>query len=672
MSIADGGIGGWTLTYSNAPPEGEVAGLMGSLHIDMVTKQIYVKTSPSGATGWEKAAGATGSASNPILSTGVTSPPAGAMQYTPFHWGWLLAGNRDQAQMDKMLAAAPTLVGFMTMFYFKQLCTAPGTYNFTEYLQHLAYLKSKGKKSCIMLVDKSFDTDDTNGANPLPSHMATMAVTNNTGGYTAKRWDPAYVTEYKALVSALIAAVNASGNADAFEGYSTQETSLGLDNSVLDGNVVSTGFTATNANPAVFSKTNHKYQTNQLATFSAGAGGTWSTKNGTKGLLTKIDDNKFSIAGLDGSGLGTLSGCTITTDSMNYSATILADMYIDLFAWTKPLAPTKRVFFTMNYITGGNSQVDRIIDEAKVYNNVWMGGPDILHNNSSLNTQVYPRYATHKNDCPLFCRMSPPSYGEVGISMQDQFELGRDELFLNAVFWCDANNGTTGNGFSDEGAKCIAANPVFNDEPNWGGGGPSGSYYIPTGATGEWAEHVGELATWNEAKQAWDYAPVNLGTLYFDEATSQYVFLDGNGGYTTNLATGALLTDVSIVSNATYADIGALVSPVLQAGVYTVEGAVNTSVNATPKVKWRLHFSGTAANIALNYDTQGAAAAAGAQSAFDTEVQQATTGFHVTRMSGSFSVSAKGVLSFQAAQVTSGSTAETIGKGSWLRVSKVG
>lgn len=55
------------------------------------------------------------------------------------------------------------------------------------------------------------------------------------------------------------------------------------------------------------------------------------------------------------------------------------------------------------------------------------------------------------------------------------------------------------------------------------------SYYIPTGATGEWSTHIGEIATWNAEYARWDYETIVGTPVVYVTSTSSYVTLIGDG-----------------------------------------------------------------------------------------------------------------------------------------------
>lgn len=92
-------------------------------------------------------------------------------------------------------------------------------------------------------------------------------------------------------------------------------------------------------------------------------------------------------------------------------------------------------------------------------------------------------------------------------------------------------------------APSVPAEPTYEETPDATGATitavgsttPPGSpadgsvYYVPTGATGVWSGHDGEAASWSDEDAAWSFTTVAAGTIVYDEATSQYITLNGDG-----------------------------------------------------------------------------------------------------------------------------------------------
>lgn len=171
---------------------------------------------------------------------------------------------------------------------------------------------------------------------------------------------------------------------------------------------------------------------------------------------------------------------------------------------------------------------------------------------------------------------------------------------------------------------------------------------------------------------AWDLAG--------DTGTSGQVLVSGGASAaptwedvtgSTSIRAVILLTTVSITSNTTFADIGELVISNVAVGQYAFEAYFDLTAHATPDMKRRIHFTGTAADDAWVQSTQGAASASGLIEGFDIESTLTVTGEYGVIQTGAFTVSVAGDLSFQAAQVTSSATAISVNKGSWLRIMKL-
>lgn len=417
-------------------------------------------------------------------------PVVTARSYTPGHWGQTNQGSDNQSVMQAMLTAAPTLKGFLKRWYWNELETGSteGTASYTlntapageqSFLSDLQWCYERGVKYIPMIMDKSFDTDSSNGANPLPAYMSTYAFSNNTGGYTTLRWQSYPRTRLKLLHEAILTQAAASGYGSALEGIATQETSIGLSNPTLTGATrVITAATA--ANPAVFtSSVAHTFAVNQLVTLASLAGGTWSGLNGTTARVASTPSTTtFTLTGVSGVGRGTYtaSSGTGTSTGVGYSATIYADSYIEILTHLSSYAPTKRAFWFMNFISGGNSQIDRVISTVAPYK-VVMAGPDLWPTSAQgdgLRDNIYPKYAAHKDEVPLGIGISVPSYteqptvenGDVtedgAMSMEDVFLYGRDNLHIQYCFWMNRPTGTRN--FPAHGAAVVAEYPTFNVE----------------------------------------------------------------------------------------------------------------------------------------------------------------------------------------------------------------
>jgi chitodextrinase len=386
-------------------------------------------------------------------------------------------------------------------------------------------------------------SDSINGANPLPTYLASNALYYYgalSEGYMSLRWKTTVVTRFKALLQNLYDTISVLPTYTAFEGWVHQESALGLDSWALDGKALSivkatntnpavftvaaadiktfsqnqvatmsgltggnwavrnglsglvspTGLTitsATNADPAVFTSTAHPFITGQTAEFRSGAGGTWSTKNNTGGVVTKLTANTFSIAGLSGVGLGTLTSCQIwggnhftvagvsgsgrgtltsgvaTTSDTGYSKEVYGAYYVDLFNWSGNVFDTRRATLMFNSAPedGADTIFTTVVNACKGTGNngtVEVGGPDCWPDSPGLVNGVYQKYDQHVNEVPLAIGMSVPSYEATGFTDQQIYEFARDDLHVEKIYWM--RNGS--NGIPVANANIIKANPIFN------------------------------------------------------------------------------------------------------------------------------------------------------------------------------------------------------------------
>jgi hypothetical protein len=84
------------------------------------------------------------------------------------------------------------------------------------------------------------------------------------------------------------------------------------------------------------------------------------------------------------------------------------------------------------------------------------------------------------------------------------------------------------------------------------------SYLVPTGATGAWAGHVGEVATWDEEDAAWIFSTVVPGTVVTDTSTGTQVQTVTGGTavpYTPIQTSGKVIFGTSISPAALGADV---------------------------------------------------------------------------------------------------------------------
>lgn len=152
-----------------------------------------------------------------------------------------------------------------------------------------------------------------------------------------------------------------------------------------------------------------------------------------------------------------------------------------------------------------------------------------------------------------------------------------------------------------------------------------------------------------------------------DEATALEAIVDGLvvgfGSVTFQAA------DLVIASTTTYQDSG--MSAALDVGRYTFEQVAIQTSHATPDLKNRLNFTGTASAVSLMNATWGVASGNTIQQAFNLEATLTTTGLHMSHKRGGFEVTAAGVLTYQVGQVTSSANAVTLHRNSWMRIQRI-
>lgn len=156
-------------------------------------------------------------------------------QRTPGHYSSLLAGNDSQASMAALRTYGSR--GYLKRYNWNSLEPVAGSYDFSQIASDLAYCTANGLKLIAMIVDKSFNGPfhivPKGYVNlEVPNHAGAGSVpgTPNYGGYTAKRWTPAWVAAINALTKALGVTFDLN---DAFEGVAFSESALSVDVSVL-------------------------------------------------------------------------------------------------------------------------------------------------------------------------------------------------------------------------------------------------------------------------------------------------------------------------------------------------------------------------------------------------------------------------------------------------------
>ncbi len=153
-------------------------------------------------------------------------PQTATRKFNPGHY---ISMNRYDKQSDMVNALKPGVAGIQKRYYWKQLETSYGVYDFSLVLSDLDILAAQGSRLVVFIEDKTF-----NGEIPTPDYLqADYTLKNRNRGYTAKRWDPYVITRFKALIAEMGRQLDKH---PALEGIAIQESSLSLDNTILNAN----------------------------------------------------------------------------------------------------------------------------------------------------------------------------------------------------------------------------------------------------------------------------------------------------------------------------------------------------------------------------------------------------------------------------------------------------
>jgi hypothetical protein len=151
-----------------------------------------------------------------------------------------------------------------------------------------------------------------------------------------------------------------------------------------------------------------------------------------------------------------------------YTPEAYRDALIALLGTMKQALPSSQVFWYMNFLPQKQSYIASVATAVAPLG-VTMGGPDILPESASLVGQVYPFYDQFNGQMGLFCSAQFDSYEHVKsatgqyYTMQEIFELGRDQLHLNYVLWNRKTWSTPPGSYNWlDALAVIAANPTFN------------------------------------------------------------------------------------------------------------------------------------------------------------------------------------------------------------------
>ncbi len=151
-------------------------------------------------------------------------------KYNPGHYIDLLRYETLSTRSDSYFTDAMRagVTGFQVHYYWRDLEPAPGVYDFSRIQHDLDLASSQGLHLIVMPADKTFKHES-----PVPDYLAKYMLPNRPGGYTVERWQPYVIDRWVKLVQAMGKQFDSNPY---FEGVSTGETALGIDNAVLTAN----------------------------------------------------------------------------------------------------------------------------------------------------------------------------------------------------------------------------------------------------------------------------------------------------------------------------------------------------------------------------------------------------------------------------------------------------
>lgn len=142
--------------------------------------------------------------------------------------GHYVAMRRWDTAADMVSEVKPGIRGFQIRYFWNQLEPSKGNYDFSAIRADLKTAASQGLQLVVFIEDKTFHY-----AMPTPPYLHDLTRLNRSRGFTALRWKPYVTDRFSALLRALGNAFDSHPN---FEGIALQESSLGLENHVLDAN----------------------------------------------------------------------------------------------------------------------------------------------------------------------------------------------------------------------------------------------------------------------------------------------------------------------------------------------------------------------------------------------------------------------------------------------------
>jgi len=133
--------------------------------------------------------------------------------------------------------------------------------------------------------------------------------------------------------------------------------------------------------------------------------------------------------------------------------------------------PHAHVFWFMNFLPGGQRYLADIGKSTAPHGVV--GGPDVMPDNRSLTSKVYPVYDLLKGVVPLFARVEAVCYHHEHADKAayptkfwtplEQFNYAKTRLAANYMFWVRVPKPPVSGGYDYfDALKVMADNPVWS------------------------------------------------------------------------------------------------------------------------------------------------------------------------------------------------------------------
>ena len=165
-----------------------------------------------------------------IVINDVAAVQTQTKKYNPGHYidllRYMTASDWSDNYITDTMRAGVT--GVQVRYYWRDLETAPGVYDFSRIQHDLDLLSSQGLHLIVNPADKTFRE-----AQPVPDYLSGYVLLNNNGGYTVERWKPYVIDRWVKLMQALGQRFDSNPY---FEGVATEESALSLDEAVLTDN----------------------------------------------------------------------------------------------------------------------------------------------------------------------------------------------------------------------------------------------------------------------------------------------------------------------------------------------------------------------------------------------------------------------------------------------------